>query len=248
MRNFYTFCCDFFSHCTIFAINMERGIPKMVTDYVLVEVEKEFQDKFKHGSLELEMHDGITKSGMNRSKYVTKSGIVKSIPSRLHVCKDIEPEIQVGDEVHFHYNSIDEDSELVIDGKTYHMIMYEMILASVRGEEVIPIGGIVLCEPIYDNNEGEEFAEIELPDGGSETVRRRSGSGIILDIKASHNHKEARVAYIGSPLKSKPKLDVENGDRVMYLPNADFDNAGDTINGKKYFYMHQDELICKIYE
>ncbi len=194
----------------------------------------------KVGSLELYV-DPLYKQGAHK----VTTGVVHAIPQQMPEWLRIVPELQVGDKIYFHYNSLDEDA-LVPDSDGIFTILYDMIFCAVRDGKIIPIQGKVFCTPVPEA--GVEEIEID----GQKVKVKMTKSGIITDINAIDDlHKEGKlnrsytkavVAFIGTPLIGERASDIKVGDTVWYAVNADFENE---IEGKMYFVM-DGELILMV--
>ena len=200
---------------------------KSPVNLIFVRCKDIYEYYVKHGSLELYV-DPLFK------KRKVISGIVEVIPDRLDYGFDrIVPEVQVGDLLYFHYNSLDEDS--VIPGtQGLYTIPYDQAFCSVRNGEIIMIGGRVLCLPWYDPN----VKNIDVD--GNKVKARVTNSGIITEINIGHDLQKSVLAHIGTPLIGDPVLPVQKGDEVYYIKDGDFEN---TIEGVTYFCMFQEDLL-----
>jgi co-chaperonin GroES (HSP10) len=221
---------------------------RAIVNSVLVKVDWEIKREMQYGSLKLAINpiEGKQNDSYDPTGHRQTCGVVVSTPlgyddhfliSRIH--KDLV----VGDKVYFHYNSIDEDTRIEIDGDTLYYVPYDMIFCAIRDGEPYMIGGRVLCEPYYD----KDLVEIEHL--GTKIRAKISPSGLVTtvtgwnpDSEDGHNLSKAVLAYIGKPLIGDNELPVKKGDVVYYLKNADFENY---IEGKKYFVMMQEDLIMK---
>ena len=227
--------------------------PVIPSDYVVVKVAKEFADTIEYGKLKLKIGVGFNDNGMNRAHYVAKEGTVVSIPLAMRRHKHIVPEVEVGDVIHFHYNSIQDSTKITTeDGEVFYKIDYDMIMVAVRRMrsinkpyKIVPIGGTVLTEAVEEAPDGFKIEELDLH-GTGKMIRCLTKGGIVVKVNpTSHSLQKAKVAYIGTPLTYAPDLGLKSGDIVLYEKNADFGNHGDKILGKNYFLMFQDELMAK---
>jgi co-chaperonin GroES (HSP10) len=197
-------------------------------------VEADFEWKAQHTT-----NSGIVgihfENEIDRSIGAQRTGKVIALPLGISdhpFLKAIQEEVQVGDILYFHFNSIHPDSrvELDINEKPYYLVNMENIFCLVRNGEIIMYGGRVLAEPLYD-------ADVEDVLGMN---IRKTNSGIISEINVGHNFKKARLAHIGKPLKGAEKLDARAGDIIYYAKDADFINV---IEGKTYFCMIQEDIL-----
>lgn len=150
-----------------------------------------------------------------------------------------EVEIQEGDKVYFHYNSLSEETrhEVLPNGNEVHIIDYHRIFCYVRGIELSACQGYSLLEQVYE----DETETIEYEGQKMEVVM--SKSGIILDTKPKKEKQKAVLAYHGKSLKQDPKDDAMPGDYVLLAPNKNFSNH---IEGRDYYVTKHNGLYGKI--
>lgn len=203
-----------------------RSIAK-TSDDLIVKLEQAYHEEIEYGELKLQI-DPLFRKWEN----AVRQGEVISVPKVNRY--GIENEVNPGDTIFFHYNVVDEcsENEIEINEEIYYKVPYIHVFCVLKDDDIKMIGGRVFCEPIYDD-------DIEMVDG---MLVKKQG-GIITEVNVGHNSKKARVAYIGSPSKGSSKLDVKPGDVIFYEKNADFEN---TVNGKTYFCMKQDDIICVV--
>jgi co-chaperonin GroES (HSP10) len=206
-----------------------------IYDRVLVEVESEWKEEIrgKNGVIGIVFQDDI-----DRSVGAQRKGVLRVLPRAMsknhHLLSRVKDQLQVGDTLYFHFNSVTEDSRFqpTLSDKPLYVIPMDNIFCAVRNGEIIMYGGRVLCEPVFD----EDVVE----DGGIKV--RKTKSGIISEINVGHNVKVARLAHIGNPLANDPQLDVSPGENVFYDVDSDFENE---IEGKEFFCMIQEDLLMK---
>lgn len=128
----------------------------------------------------------------------------KSHPSHPY---DVPVELKEGDTVIFHFlavrNAKNEGKQMTQDGKTYSFIPYSEIFCALRGDDVFPVNGWILVEPL----------EKELP----------KTSIILTDLSKGSSETHGIVKYIGAKVKDYkdfPNLgedpDVAVGDKIMF--------------------------------
>lgn len=213
-----------------------------IYDNVLIRVESEVNDRLQSG---IYIPDGaydpdkVKPEHVGHSRSKRTSGTVVALPMAMYEFRNIPSEIKVNDTAYFHYNAIGDLSRILLEysKKPDHVIPYTMIFCVVRDGEIIPIGGRVLCEKVYDG----DVEEIET-EGGKKITALKSKSGIIMDINVKHSPYKARVTHIGTPVLGAPMLHVKPGDIVYYEKDSDFVNE---IEGKEYFVMKQENLLMK---
>lgn len=190
------------------------------------------------GTLQLYV-DPLFKPGACR----VTTGLVVSAPRSMPDWAKIVPEVQSGDTVYFHYNSLD-DEALVPDSDGIYEILYDMVFAYVRGGEIHPIAGKVLMQAVPEPS--VEFISVN----GQDLQVKKTPSGIIRQISVvddlhkhgtlARSYSKGRITHIATPLIGEPLPDVKIGDVVYYALHADFEI---TIEGADYFVMDQELLL-----
>lgn len=204
--------------------------PQPIYDHILVKVEQEKKSVIKHGELELiaagqEYNPDMRVFAITEGLCVNvPRGMSKGIPYEY-----IVPEVEIGDIVVLHFNSIDEDSKVETNKGVFYLVPYEYVFAVIRDSEIVVIGGRVLCLPLYDDAVEEDGMMV-----------RKTGSGIITEINVKHDFKRAILSHIGTPLKGSKELPVKAGDMIWYPKDADFENE---VQGKTYFCMTQEDIL-----
>ena len=205
-----------------------------IYDHVLVEVEAEWKKEVagKNGIIGINFENEI-----ERGPGAIRKGVVVAIPRGLsdhHALVGIQDNLEVGDTVYFHFNSIDEESRMEIDvlERPNYLVHLGSVFCFVRHNQIKMYGGRVLAEALYDDDVVDE--------GGIKV--KKTKSGIIAEINVTHNVKKARLAHIGNPLAHQPVLDVAPGEVIYYAKDADFENE---IEGQKYFVFYQEDILMK---
>ncbi len=152
---------------------------------------------------------------------------------------NIVPEVQNGDRIYFHYNTVTEENRInTNDGSKIYKVRYDNVFCAVRNNTIIPIGGYVMVEALWD----EETEEIDLK--GHEKVRGKvSASGLITELHDKPKALQGIIAHIGTPLIGDPDLGLVKGDKVYFLKYSEFQNK---LEGKNYWVMRQKDVIGKI--
>lgn len=196
---------------------------------IIVRADDMYKYYVQHGSLNLYV-DPL----YNKGRHKVRSAEVVAVPSGMEYWSKIVPEVQVGDLVYFHYNALTEDSALP-DNPGLWVIEYERVFCSVRGGDIVMIGGRILAEPVFD----DDITEVEV--GGVMTKVKLSKSGLVKELHPEYNLKRARLSYIGTPLIDHDAVPIKTGDVFYYVSNGDFVN---NINGKDYFVMFQEDILA----
>lgn len=163
---------------------------------------------------------------------------------------DIEMEVQVGDRVYFHFNSVVQRNFVDVQGKHpnrtwFIKVRYDQILCVVRDGKIIPIGGYALIEPEY-----ETWDDILVPvpmtvngkvlkDKYGEVKYKPKDQWIQTKIAPQYKYLTGFVRHVGSPLNGD-KCEIEVGQKIWYRKNADWPNK---IEGKEYFTIRQRHII-----
>lgn len=163
-------------------------------------------------------------TSFNKMQHQVTTGTVMALPQRLYFDRtnvvksveyDVDMELQVGDRVIMSYLSYGEAiKNASIDG--CHYVRYDEIHVILRGDQVIPINGLVLIEPINmtESNEVKEVSKfLILPDY----------------VKIQKSETRGIVRYKGKPVKRylldrfdtiyESEDDVQVGDYVYFSPN-----------------------------
>jgi co-chaperonin GroES (HSP10) len=164
---------------------------------------------------------------------LTKGDMIKFDSDDYRFVDSIKPEVQIGDRVYFEYACVNKGSLLEHEGKMYCNINYASILCVVRNEEIIPIGGNILCEEYYGKD--AQYTEV----GGKKVFGEVSKSGLITSIIKKPSQKEAIVKIIGTPLQGD-EMELRPGDIITFPYKFGMPN---NIEGKdclfvKYWDVH----------
>lgn len=171
---------------------------------------------------------------------------VIKVPKRLDPKRmewETDMELQVGDKVVASYMSISNalalehesvDDDMIVCGKDiYCYIEYEYLYVAKRGDEIIPLNGYVLCEPVTKN-----VNELD---------------GLIRIDKEDMSEHFARVKYVGSELRSykspdlkefsDSKAPVKEGDLIAFDRACDipieFGMHAEMMGGKTFFRIQR---------
>lgn len=154
---------------------------------------------------------------------------------------DIEPEIQIGDRIYFHYNTIQTRGILKEEGQHpnrtwWFQVRYDTVICSVRNGVIIPIGSWVLVEPDYETWDDiliETYSHLRDKDG--RPLLKPKDQWIQKKVEPSYHYLKGFVRHVGTPLKGD-KREVNPGDKIVYRKNADWKVQ---IEGKEYFAIRQ---------
>lgn len=157
---------------------------------------------------------------------------------------DIAPEVKVGDKIFFPWTQTLDSRNVIAkarDGKSVIVrISYDTVYAVIRERKIIPIGGHILIDPVFetwDHILKPTFYNFNGPDG--KPAPRPKSEWIAVKTAPKHIDREGVVKHIGTPLKGQ-RCALKPGTRVLYKPKLQ--NMVD-IEGEKYFIMRQDQIL-----
>lgn len=208
--------------------DITRVIPR--NNYLLVRANKE--EKY------LRLTDDMTievDTTFEPEKHSATYGDVVSVCDGLDDHLGTEMEVKVGDRIFFHYlcilNCIRDRKFVVCDDVPYFMVSYGSTYVSKRNEEVIPLNGYLLVEPVSDGVE-------ERVDG--------------LYMPASmlnNNHKTSGIVkHVGKPLIGEKNL-AKPGDRIVFTKAANVPlqyELHNNFSGNQTFYRMRNENVLAI--
>lgn len=158
---------------------------------------------------------------------------------------DIIPEVQVGDRIYFPWTVTHDKRNLIAkspDNKSFiFRVSYDLVYAVARGEQIIPIGGNVLIDPIW-----ESFESILKPtyypfkDAHGQPMQRPKSEWIQVKTAPRTIDREGIVRHVGTPLKGE-KCALKPGMKVLYKPVL---KNVQQIEGSNYFVVPQNQILC----
>lgn len=164
---------------------------------------------------------------------------------------DIAPEVEVGDRVYFRKSVLNNAGNMMgklkgEDGKDLfiYKVLYDMIICVVRAGKIIPIGGHVLLEPIYEDWQ-DIYKKTYYPLSGAngERVARPQKEWIKLKAEPGADNMRGKVAHIGTPLKGEP-CDIEVGETVLFKRREAL--SFQEIEGGQYIVVTQDQVLANL--
>lgn len=218
-------------------------IKRIPTNYVLVEQDLEHNE-------EVELSSGAklyVDPTFEPEKHSKIKGKVLAVPDKIYFDKideasmeyDVDMDVQVGDEVYFHYLSsgkaVKGRMTYEVDGKRCIFIPYDKLFFAKRGDDVIMLNGWMLVEPIEDTID----TTLVIPD----TMRGHSKK--IGKIKHCGSHVRKYKFY---PDVCEHNITVADGDRVIFTKHSDIPVEYDLHNtlGTKVFRMQRKDIIAII--
>lgn len=160
---------------------------------------------------------------------------------------DIEMEIQPGDRVYYHFNTIHPKNFVHIDGvdpnRTWYLkLRYDQAICVVRGEKIIPIGGYVLIEPDLESwDDILKPVRSTIKDKNGDFILKPKDQWLQTKVRPDRKYLTGFVKYIGTPLKGDVN-ELEIGQKIVYRRHADWVQK---IEGTEYYAIRQRHIVGK---
>jgi hypothetical protein len=161
--------------------------------------------------------------------------MMKATVVEVHCPRGQKSEIERGDVVYCHHFIIAPDSEVPdAQGRNLRLVEYEQIYCKLMGKELRMLNGYTLLEPIEAKREERKIEGFDLNATTSGQGSTKVGKGDSMDYLKRQGI-----------MRHKPAMynEVQVGERVIMLPDADFDIK---IEGKEFFRVRVDELVCVV--
>jgi co-chaperonin GroES (HSP10) len=227
----------------------ETHYPKPVANAVNVIIEGgQYNDEISVGGKTLYI-DPSFRTGHHRKQ----TGIVVATPLFLSAGYRVNIDVQIGDKVYFHHNSLSDHTKHVTkDGQTYYRIPYDFLFCSIRYPEmpedaegkmseadiedfryhckrVILHNGKVLVDEVFDEN-----------------VVTSSGIALVADADAKQTLRRnfGRVMLAGK-MQGFEDDELAPNDLVVFTDNSEYINQ---IEDKRCMLMRRDDIIAKVEE
>jgi len=174
---------------------------KPISNSVLLRID-EMHDEITYGTLTLKLD-----TSFEIGKHAANKGVVIKVPEKFTYSEkpslntgdwDTTIEVIPNDLVYFDYLTGLECSKIECEDKLYYILPYHTLYVARRKEEVIPLNGYVLLEPII-NKEGYKDFKFDREEGKFATVA----------YAGSCNKKYRNKQYFDDPA-------IKDGERVIY--------------------------------
>lgn len=154
---------------------------------------------------------------------------------------DIPQEVNVGDKIYFHYNTVVPQNIIQVEGESpnrtwYIKVRYDQIYCAVRNGEIIMIAGHCLVDPDF-----QSWEDISLPtysnllgDDGKPLLKPKE-QWLVTKSAPTYKYLLGYVRHVGSPIRGD-KTEVKVGQKIIYSKNADFMI---NVENRDYFLIHQ---------
>lgn len=169
-------------------------------------------------------------------------------PMEYKLSSDIRQEVCLHDDIYFKWRVVFSKQNLIAQSADkppsfIFKVPYDHIYCAVRDGNIIMIGSHVLIDPVWEQWEDilvkTYYQNIKNPDGS--LMERPKKEWILKKASPDKKDRQGIIAHIGSPLKGW-NTDLKQGDRILY--KAKLNNLV-TIEGKKYFVLRQDQIVCR---
>lgn len=192
--------------------------------YIIVEVDKEYEDSIKVGDLDLILIPGtMPGEAVHQARefghVVAVSG---NLPKHLKTTMDLI----VGDKVYFHYHSLIEDNNIKSfyreDQKVYK-IFYSEIYCAIRDGKPYMLSDHVLVSPTMDT---------------PEETHSKSGIQLRSDIEPKPIMQRGKIEH-----KRHDEESFDVGDEIIYSKHSDVDIV---VEGVSYYRMKGQDILGTI--
>lgn len=190
-------------------------------DEFWVNYPKLHKDEAKHGGLII-YKDTSYKPEWN----LILHGEIVSLPNGFSGrYKDLEGIIQLGDKVYFNYLCADESC--MYEGLL--KVPVESVFCYIRDGKINMFGGHVFCVAKWDEHE-----EVEVE---GKIIKAKMSGNLVTGLDIKYDKRQTYIAHIGE------NTDISVGDLVVMERHCDQKYE---IEGKEYFVMHEENVLCKI--
>lgn len=204
------------------------GVPgKLTKDEKVLQIEPGFPSPTRYIPNEtIEEHQG-------RNSYLDSWSSIAIFVHEWKTCADFEMEVQEGDKIYFHHNTIIDQNQVSYVGDKIYKLAYNHALCVIRNSKIIPVAGTILVEPIWEDG---------VEDLGNGKKGKLSECGLVTELHEKPKHLEGIVRFVCSPMKGE-ETELVSGDKIIYIEHADWELE---IEGKKYFIMKYWDVLAKI--
>lgn len=164
---------------------------------------------------------------------------------------DIAPEVQAGDKIYFHFNTLAQEMNHLAHGR--YKVAYENIICAIREHddkynEMVMIGGHCLIRPDI-----ESWDDITIPtykvsngvplvDAQGNKIKKPKDQWIQIKVVPEARSLRGFVVNCGTPLKMEND-ELAQDDHIIYRKNADWEL---TIEQQQFYVIRQMHIIAKI--
>jgi len=174
---------------------------KPISNSVLLRID-EMHDEITYGTLTLKLD-----TSFEVGKHAANKGVVIKVPEKFVYSDksslntgdwDTNIEVKEGDQVWFDYLTGIECNQIECKGKLYYVLPYHTLYVTRRKEEVIPLNGYVLLEPIIKEEGYKDFK-----------FERERAKYAMVAYSGSCNKRYHNKQYYDDP-------DIKAGEKVIY--------------------------------
>lgn len=233
---------------------------KALNNYIIFKTTRLHNDSIDLGGKKL-----FLEVGYDPARHVCIHGEVTSVPVRLspgimisqqhrglpsyyeqtpysyRFLDDVEQDVEVGDKIFFHFNTVKSHNIVKVDGTApnrtwYIKVRYDQVICAVRNGEIIMIGGHTLIDPDF-----ESWADISVPtysdllDEDGKKIVKPENQWLVTKSSPTYKHRTGFVKKVGKPLRGD-KCEIKEGQKILYQTNADWMVR---IEDRDYFVIKQ---------
>lgn len=209
---------------------LKYDIKQAAPNTVVVEVGKTLEDTVTFGDMTLHIDPEF-----NPTHHARIFGRVIAIPEGRTWDEEgntINDKVEVGDIIYFHYLVTSDETNCIYGN--YFKVPYYWIFCSVRGGNILPVGGWTLCEPMVE----AQYNTVEV--GGKKMEATLSASGLVTSVFKTPSVDISKVSFIGNQTGEDATPLVRSGDVVVLAKNSNFINK---IEGKDYYTVKQQYIL-----
>ncbi len=167
--------------------------------------------------------------------HLDKQATLYTYHNQYKYCSDLEMEVQDGDKIYFHHNTVVPQNLVSYLGQKIYRLPYHHSICIIRENKVFPVAGHVLIQPLWEDG---------VEDLGNGQKGKMTASGIVTELHDKPKYLEGIVRHVCSPLKGE-EMEIQSGDKIIYVPNADYEVE---IEGEKYYVMKYWDVLGKTEE
>jgi hypothetical protein len=240
---------------------------KSFNNFIIFKTDKLFEDHVQYKGVDGK--DLFFENGFDPAKHARIYGEVVSLPIRLshgipisqqtkglpgyheqtpyvyRYVSDVEQEVEIGDRIYFHFNTIKNHNIVKVEGTHpnrvwYIKVRYDNVYCAIRDGKIIMIAGNTLVDPDF-----ESWEDISVPtysdllgEDGKQMLKPKE-QWLVTKSMPTYKYLAGFVRHIGSPLKGD-KCECVPGQKILYHRNADFMIK---VEGREYFMIKQRHII-----
>jgi hypothetical protein len=214
------------------------------SNIVIIEITEATKDKVTKSGIHIGFSDDVVYAEGDESHEADVAevwGYVAGLPSKLYFNRkdvtsmpwDTEMELRIGDMVWFNYFASVNCDELVCGDRRFYAISYQDLYVAKRKDEIIPLNGYCLCEPVRIDYESD------LAEGVVEHYEKNK-------VVVRHLGQPNKRYFTGGGRQTYHNdiIDVKEGDTVLLRKNYPLNkierlDAISTFSDKTYYAIQR---------